>query len=142
MLIEKVRNFILQCPYIDESAKVNVDYLGPNAIEYTVDSVPAEEVIKRYVDGGKVKQYMFTFGSMEYYGADELQNIENAGFYEKVSRWLEEKTENSELPDLGNGRRAIKVESLSNGYLFHADEDRARYQIQARLVYYEKKLRR
>lgn len=140
-MIKALRNFFLQCPYLDEMAKVNVDYLGPNAVEYTIDSVPGTEIIKKYTNGDAIKQYNFVFGSKEFYGPDALQNLENTGFYEKVSRWLRLKTDKNELPDLGSEREVISVEALSNGYLFHADEDRARYQIQCRLVYYEKKIR-
>ena len=38
---------------------------------------------------------------------------------------------------LEDGKRPIKIESLTSGYLFSATEDSARYQIQCRLVYYE-----
>lgn len=142
MIIEKIREYMLTCPYLDDHAKINVDYLGTNAVEYSIDSVPSTETIKEYVNGDKIKQYMFVYGSREYYGPDALQNMENNGFYEKVSDWLEEKTRKDDLPDLSEDRQAIKVETLSNGYLFHADEEKARYQMQARLVYYEKNVRR
>lgn len=137
MIIDKIREYMLTCPLLDEFGKINIDYLGVKPTEYTIDSQPTTEVIKNYVDGGKIKQYVFVFGSREYYGPDELQNIENSGFYERLSRWFEEQTNIGNLPDLGEGKDSIKVESLTSGYLFMADEDSARYQIQCRLVYYE-----
>lgn len=137
MIIDKIREYMLVCPLLDEFGKINIDYLGVKPTEYTIDSQPTTEVIKNYVDGGKLKQYVFVFGSREYYGPDELQNIENSGFYERLSRWFEEQTNIGNLPDLGEGKDSIKIESLTSGYLLSANEDSARYQIQARLVYYE-----
>ncbi len=137
MIIEKIRKYMLGCPLLDEFGKINVDYLGVNPTEYTIDSQPTTETLKEYVDGGKLKQYVFVFGSREYYGPDEIQNIENSGFYEKLSDWFHEQSEKGELPLLDDNKRAIKIEALTTGYLFDATEDNARYQIQARLIYYE-----
>lgn len=137
MIIEKIRNYFLTCPLLDEFGKVGVDYLGVDATNYTIDSAPTTNIIKKYVDGGALKQYVFVFGSREYYGADEIQNIENSGFYEKFSEWLEEQSEKGNLPQLEGNKKAMSMETLTTGYLFSADESSARYQIQARLIYYE-----
>lgn len=137
MIIEKIRDYFLDCPLLDELARLNVDYLGVDPTQYTIDSVPTTSIVKSYVDGGALKQYVFVFGSREYYGADVLQNLENSGFYERFSSWIEEQNELSNLPKLSNGRNSEKLEVLTSGYLFDASEDNARYQLQCRLIYYE-----
>lgn len=137
MIIEKVREYILKCPLLDELARLNVDYLGVEPVEYTIDSQPTTPVLKRYTDGGVLKQYVFVFGSREYYGPDVLQNLENNGFFERFAEWVEEQSEKGNLPELGGNRKAISMEVLTSGYLFSASEDNARYQIQMRLIYYE-----
>ena len=137
MIIDKIREYFLQCPLLDEPARLNVDYLGVEPVEYTIDSQPTTPVLKRYTDGGALKQYTFVFGSREYYGADVLQNIENSGFFEKFAEWVEEQSEKGNLPELGDNKKAISMEVLTSGYLFGASEDSARYQIQCRLIYYE-----
>lgn len=137
MIIDKIREYFLKCPLIDELARINVDYLGVDPVEYTIDSVPSETIIKQYVDGGTLKQYVFVFGSREYYGSDTLQNIENSGFYEKFSEWIENQSDIGNLPLLEEKKRPFKIEVLTSGYLFDTSEENARYQIQMRLVYYE-----
>lgn len=137
MIIDKIREYFLKCPLIDELARINVDYLGVDPVEYTIDSVPSETIIKQYVDGGGLKQYVFVFGSREYYGSDTLQNIENSGFYEKFSEWIENQSDIGNLPLLEGEKRSVKIEVLTSGYLFDTSEENARYQIQMRLVYYE-----
>lgn len=137
MIINKIRNYFIGCPLIDELARINVDYLGVDEAQYTIDAVPTSTTIKQYVDGGKLKQYVFVFASREYYGADTLQNLENSGFYEKFSDWIEEQNEIGNLPLLEDGKKATGIEVLTSGYLFDSTEDKARYQIQLRLTYYE-----
>lgn len=137
MIIDKIREYFLQCPLLDELARLNVDYLGVKPVEYTIDSQPTTPIIKQYTDGGTIKQYTFVFSSREYYGADVLQNIENSGFFEKFAEWVEEQSEKGNLPELEGNKQAISMEVLTSGYLFSANEDSARYQIQMRLIYYE-----
>ncbi len=137
MIIDSIRDYMLDCPVLDAYAKLNVDFLGTQPTEYTIDSQPTTSIVKQYVDGSVIKQFVFVFGSREYYGPDVLQNIENSGFYEELSEWFDEQSKIGNLPTLKDGKKAIKIEALTTGYLFDATEDNARYQIQARLIYYE-----
>lgn len=137
MIIEKIREYFLNCPILDEYARLNIDFLGVEPTQYTIEGQPVNPVIQKYVDGGALKQYVFVFGSREYYGADVLQNIENSGFFERFAEWVEEQSEKENLPELEGNKQAISMEVLTSGYLFSASEDNARYQIQMRLIYYE-----
>lgn len=135
-IVESIRNFILTCPFLADG-HVRIDYLGANSTEYTIDSVPCTEVVKKYIDGSCIKQHVFVFASRESYGANELQNIENSGFYEKFAAWLKEQTEINSLPILQEGKKAQKIEAQSTGYLISSTPNEARYQVQCRLVYFE-----
>lgn len=139
MIIEKVREYFLKCPLIDKKTQINVDYLGVNSVEYTIDSVPVEPILNKYVDGGALKQFVFVFGSRQYYGADVLQNMDNSGFYQVFYEWLDEQNNIGNLPLLSNGKVAKSIEAITQGYMFDSSEESARYQIQVRLTYYEDK---
>lgn len=139
MIIKQIRAYFLDCPVLDEYAKLNVDYLGVNATEYTIDPGPSDSILKRYVDGGALKQYLFVFGSRELYGDDEIQNMENSGFYEEFSKWIENQSNEGNLPLLSDGKESRSMEVITSGYLFDASESSARYQVQVRLTYYEDK---
>lgn len=136
-IIESIREFMLQCPYLKDMVPVNVDYLGTDEIAYTIDGVPSVPVLQKYVDGSSLKQFNFVFGSLEYYGADHVQNIANSKVYENIELWFVKMTHEEKLPNLGDNRTAVFIETVSSGYMFGATADTARYQIQARLVYYE-----
>lgn len=140
-MIKNVRDYFLACDLIDENERINVDYLGVEAVQYSIDPVPAETIIKRYPDGGTVRQYVFTFGSKEYYGESVLQNIENSGFYEEFANWLEIQTNEGNFPTMESYQIPRRIEAQSAGYLFDAGEDSGRYQIQCVLEYYQSYVR-
>lgn len=133
-IIESLRSFFLSCPYLKDG-RLNIDFLGHKACEYTIDGVPADIIVKRYLDGATVRQYEFVFASREEYGFDVLQAIANSSFYENVAAWLEQQSDLGILPKLKDGQQAIKIEALSSGYLYQGSENTARYQIQCRLLY-------
>lgn len=133
-IIESIRDYIVTCPFLQE-CKVNIDYLG-NGMEYSIDPLPSETFIKKYTDGGGIKQQQFAFTSKEFYDGDARTGIENSGFYQKFEEWIENNNKEGVRPELGNSRHTpIQVETMTSGYLFVSDADFARYQIQCRLIY-------
>ena len=143
MIIDNLRNYIRKCPHLDKfnnAIKVNVNYLEPHADTYSIEEIPIEPIIKKYVNGDSVRQYAFIFTSREFYGVDVLQNIDNSGFYEKFADWIDKNNDNDMLPKLDNGMEAISIETTSTGYAFAVTEDTAQFQIQLKLKYYKKKI--
>lgn len=142
MIIEAIRDFIKLCPYLQEFegvdglVKVNVDYLEESATVYSIEEVPVEPIVKKYINGDSVRQFQFIFASREPYGADVLQNISNSGFYEDFANWIEVQNNNN-LPLLADGYESQEIKVLSPGYAFAVSVDQARYQIELRLKYYK-----
>lgn len=136
-LIESIRDYISAFPDLSENCCLLIDYLGDKPVEYTVEAVPCNPVYKEYVDGEKVKQFLFVFASREYFEADVNTCIENLHFYENFEEWIEQNNDNGVFPDLGSNRTPVSLEVLTRGYVLSADEETARYQIQLRLVYEE-----
>lgn len=141
MIINSIRTFIRTCPHLQAfngAIRVNVDYLPSETSTYSIEEVPVTPILKKYVDGSTQRQYAFIFTSRESYGDDVMQNISNSGFYENFMHWLEECSINENLPILEENKQAIKIEATTTGYAFQTDVDRARYQIQCRLTYFQK----
>lgn len=141
MIINALRNYIRTCPHLDtfnNAIKVNVNYLEPEADTYSIEEVPIEPILKKYVNGDSVRQYAFIFTSREPYGVDVLQNIDNSGFYEKFADWIEENNNNEIFPLLDNGLEPLEIKVISTGYAFAVTEDTAQFQIQLRLKYFKR----
>lgn len=133
-IIKALRDYFLTCPLMGDS-KINVDYLPEKGIEYSIDTTPAAEIVKQYVDGSSIRQYLFVIRSVGDYGSDVLQNIANSGFYENFSDWLEHQSKTGNFPELPDGKTPIKIEAQSTGYLFTTGPDTGKYQIQCRILY-------
>ena len=135
-IIQSLWDYFLACPLMCDR-KINVDFLPEKSLEYSIDTTPATEIIKQYVDGSSVRQYLFVIRSVQDYGSDVLQNIANSGFFEYLSNWLEEQTRKKNFPTLPSGKEPQKIEAQSTGYLFVSGPDTGKYQIQCRLQYFQ-----
>ena len=75
-IIEGISEYFLKCPLLKDGV-FRVDALGPDPVEYTIETGTFDPIVQKYVDGSSIRQYQFSFGSREYYDMDRLQNIEN-----------------------------------------------------------------
>jgi len=141
MIIDSIRNYMRNLECLDtfnNAIRVNVNYLEPNADTYSIEEIPVEPIVKKYVNGDSIRQYSFIFTSREPYSADVLTNIDNSGFYEKLADEIEKNNNNEIFPLLDNGLEPLEIKVTSTGYAFAVTEDTAQYQINLRLKYFKK----
>ena len=132
-MIDKLRKYFFELGIIDENSNINVDFLSNEPIQYVIEPIPVEPIIKPYKDGGSLRQFVFQFGSREYFGADVVQNMANTEFYEEFSALIEDNNKKGVLPEI-DGIQSI--ECLSNGTINEDNTDNAKYVIQMRITYY------
>lgn len=138
MITEAIRDIVKKCPYLDEFYQsIGVDHLGKDSTSYSIESVPGKQILKRDIVGNTKRQYLFNFASREAYGEDVRNQIDNIGFYEHFSDWLEQVSREGNFPELEPGKEILKIEAITGGYAFDTDMQKAKYQIQCRLVYYQ-----
>ena len=135
-IIDALEKYFIGCELLKDGA-LRVDYLGEKPVEYTIEVLPCDPVVKRYLGGSTVRQYLFAFGSREFYSQERLQNIQNSAFYERLADWVETRSMSGVLPELPDGMEAQQLEVVSSGYLFDGSMTHARYQIQLRVVYFK-----
>lgn len=136
-VMECVRTWLRQFPLLN--GRLDVDFLDEDADTYSIDTIPCEEVIKRYKDGTTVKQFQFAVSSRRYYEQNIEQNLSNLEFFEGLTAWIEEKAKKRELPEMDGNRTAQKIIVTSTAYPFVVSEDgKARYQLQMRFEYLKK----
>ena len=141
MIIDSLRDYMRNLKCLDtfnNAIRVNVNYLEPNADTYSIEEVPVEPIVKKYVNGDSIRQYAFIFTSREPYGADVLTNIDNSGFYEKLADEIEKNNNKEIFPLLDDGMETLEIKVTSTGYAFAVTEDTAQFQIQLRLKYFKK----
>lgn len=132
-IIEAIKKHIETCPLL-EGGRVNVDYIGTK-MSYSIDSLPCDPVVHRYMDGGSKRQYQFAFTSKEEYDEDSRVNIDNSGFQQAFEDWLETRNTLADFPELDGNKQAYRYETLNKGYLFDIDGNKAKYRTECRLLY-------
>lgn len=134
-IIQALRAYLAAYAGLESGAPLWVDHLGSRPTEYAIVPIAGGKILERYLDGGSVREYHFAFRSMES-TADDLERMENSGFYESLADWLEEQTEAGDLPDLGDGKTAKVIEAVGWAYIYEQGQsDTGIYQIQCRLEY-------
>lgn len=142
MIIQGIRNYMKELKCLDtfnNAIRVNVNYLEPSPDTYSIEEIPIDPILKKYVNGDSIRQYAFVFTSREPYGADVLQNIDNSGFYEDLASEIESNNDNDILPLLENNLEPLEIKVTSTGYAFAVTEDTAQFQINLKLKYLKKK---
>lgn len=139
-IIESLKTYISTCPHLNALADLNVDSLGAGSVNYSIDPLPGARVVETDILGNKTREYPFAFTSREI-TVDDLARISNNGFFENFAEWLEDQTDNNNLPDLGTKKVAESIEATSWGYLYQRDENDQTgiYQIICKLTYTETK---
>lgn len=134
-IISALKNYLKTNPSIPSQAPVWVDYMENKPTQFSILTLPGNQILEEYIDGSSRRVYPFAIQSIES-TADELERLENSGFYEDLSEWFEEQSEAGTLPDLGTGKTAERIEMMGWGYLFQTGESQTGiYQIQCRLIY-------
>ena len=134
-VMEAVREFLADCPLL-AGGKLNVDFLPAEAASYSIEAVPVQPVVKRYIDGSELRRYAFVLATRAYYGEHIRSQLDNLAFFEQFEDWLGTQNRAGLRPVLDAPCTATKLEVTSSGYAFAPDTDTARYQIQCQLEYY------
>ena len=134
-MVEKLKEYFLEHVQLaSEFKNILVDFLGEEATTYTIEPIPVEVIDTPYTDGGALCQYIFQFGSREFYDNGVAQNIENLDFYERFREEIETNNKNKVLPDI-DGIQSI--ECTTHGTLDGAESGTAKYIIQMKIKYYK-----
>lgn len=142
-VINAVKEFIKDnCPFLEEFDNlfpvVNLDMLPENPTSYSIESVPNEPIVKRYMNGDSIRKITFHLCSREFY--NEETNVDTSEFYEKFSDWLEECNEQKKLPALEGGMRPLKFIANTGGYADDATGVLSQYRIQCEFRYFKPRI--
>ncbi len=134
-VMEAVREYLAACPLL-AGGKLNVDFLPAEAASYSIEAVPVDPVVKRYIDGSELRRCAFVLATRAYYGEQIRSQLDNLAFFEQFGDWLDAQDRAGQLPVLDAPCTASRLRVTSSGYAFAPDTDTARYQIQCQLEYY------
>lgn len=135
-ILEHIRDYLRGYPKL-AGERIDIDCLGSDADSFSLDAVPGEPVVRRYLDGSTVRRCLFLFSCRAYYGQDLRQQAENLALLEDLEQWLERQRLFCKAPALGEKRAARPIAVVTSAYpaIINGDTGMARYQIQCELLY-------
>lgn len=136
-IIESIRNYIsnLNCMKTFEGV-INANFLDGEVDSFSIEEVPCNPILKKYLDGSTKRQFQFAFCSREPYGAEIIQNIDNSGFYEEFTQEIEKNNDAGILPT-NEDIESLNIKVTSSAYIVTTEEDTAMYQINLNFIYYK-----
>ena len=132
-------------PKIEELAGTMLNFnFSPEAPEsISLITNYSDKIRKRYITGDCEKEYGFSIIIVKPYSSDQDDlNLEAMNFAQAFMDWLDEKNEERKFPDFGENCTVERIENLQNmpnlsGVNY--EEGLARYMIQAKIIYKERK---
>ncbi len=133
-MIDAIKKYLRENKIIDDECRINVDFLGENPTEFSIEKIPVNPIIEEYLDGSTYRQFQFQLVSCNYYGADYIQNLTNSEFYENLYNLIRTNNDKDILPNIDG---IDSISCLNNGGVDVTDINTARYSIQMRITYYK-----
>lgn len=136
-MIEEVRKYIAQCPYLKEYSELNIEYLVDKVDTYSInESAGYNPIVSKDIIGNQNMQFLFTFDSKLRWNEDIQNNIDNSKFFENFRDWLEENNNKKIFPKIEG---IYKIEALTNGYIHATNANEAIYRIQCKIEYFRRR---
>lgn len=141
-IIQSIKEFISECPYLDDLSQIHeASSTGQNS--YVIEELFNNQgnIGHTYLDGSHERVYQFALVYMFPYHDELKSQIDETGFYEKFQDWIEDKNNDGELPLLREDLRPLSIEVSKTGLLIYRPQimDKAKYQVQLKLIYEKEK---
>ena len=82
-MIEKIREYVSTCPFLDEFVAINVNYLANDVKAYSVnESAGYNPVISKDLCGNREMQFLFSFDAKFHWNEEVQNNVDNSIFFE------------------------------------------------------------
>ena len=114
--------------------QINANFLSNDINNYSLDKIPTESVITRWITGEEIHKDVYSFRSRVAYSQDTINNLKNIGFFEQFEKIIKSNNNEGVLPDI-NGIESI--ECLNCGTLNNAETSTAEFYIQIQITYRE-----
>ena len=116
----------------NEIYQINANMLSNEPINYSLDKIPTESKIEKWIFGIEIHRDVYSFRSRMEYSQDTINNLKNIGFFEEFENKIKENNENKILPDIEG---IEKVECLNCGTMNYAETKTAEFDIQLQITY-------
>lgn len=114
--------------------KINANMLSKNINNYSLDKIPTESTVERWITGTTIYRDIYSFRSRNEYSIDAINNLKNIGFYEEFEKIISSNNKKGVLPDIEG---IESIECLNTGTMVSASTNTAEFDIQIQITYRE-----
>lgn len=133
--ISKIRAYlmsVIDMLLTDNKYQINANMLSSDPINYSLDKIPEESTVEKWVMGTDLCRDVYSFRSRVEYSQDAIVNLKNVGFFEIFEQIIKTKNKNKELPDIDG---VESIECLNCGSMTNANTNTAVFDIQIQVTY-------
>jgi hypothetical protein len=132
--ISKLRLYLLTViKTINANTKqINANMLSNKIDNYSLDKIPVQTEVERWILGDVVHRDVFSFRSRMAYSQDTINNLKNIGFFEQFESLIKSNNEKGILPDIDG---IESVECLNCGTMNNNETNTAEFDIQIQITY-------
>ena len=134
--ISKLRDYLLDTltTITNSIEQINADMLSNEIDNYSLDKIPTESVVTRWINGVEIHRDVFAFRSRKAYSIDTINNLSNIGFFEQFEKLIKSNNKKGVLPNI---QGIQSIECLNCGTMVSADGETAIFDIQIQITYRE-----
>lgn len=135
--IDNLRTYL--CKVIDtlttnKNFKINANMLSKNVNNYSLDKISTAGTVEKWVNGVEIHKDVYSFRSRKEYSTNEINNLQNIGFFEIFESTIKSNNKKGVLPDI---KGIENIECLNSGAMLSADTNTAIFDIQIQITYRE-----
>jgi hypothetical protein len=116
----------------NDEYQIKADFLSDEINSYSIDKIPVNSTLERWITGQRKHIDTFTFRSRFTYSSDQADELKNVGFFELFEAKIEENNDKKVYPEI-KGIEEIKC--LNCGSLSYASQETCEMNIQIQITY-------
>ena len=113
---------------------LNANNLDNEPNSYSLDKIPMQKTITKWVIGTKIQRDVYSFRSRKTYSQATIENLKNMGFFEDFEKAIETNNKNGILPEIENIK---SIECLNCATMSYAETNTSEFDIQIQITYWE-----
>lgn len=121
-----------------KNKKFNFDFTADQPTNYAIVIPTNNPDLKDDVMGNGKKQLTFYIVSINPWGKDVTNNVDNLEFFQSLKDSVKKFNKQKIFPDLGKNKTVTKVTFTTDGYIESTSTGIGKYQIQGKVEYTEK----
>lgn len=133
--INNLRKYLCEVISILTSNKnfnINANMLSKNVNNYSLDKIPTNSTVEKWITGLEIHKDVYSFRSRKEYSANEINNLQNIGFFEVFESMIKSNNKKGILPEI---KGIESIECLNTGTMLSSDTNTAEFDIQIQITF-------